>query len=119
MARIGDTEPYSPENVKCLTNAQNGYDRRLNGVAARGEQRSVLTEKQVREIYFATDTLKILSQRYPVGMGGIQGIKRNKTWKHITNNLGPAHRNKRGAPPKVKIIKPRKKHLIGTPFPEK
>ena len=71
MARIGDAGPYSPENVKCLTNAQNGYDRRLNGTAARGEQKSILTEKQVKEIYFASDTLKILSQRYPVGMGGI------------------------------------------------
>ena len=64
MGRIGDKGPYSLGNVKCITNAQNGYDRRLNGVAARGEQVSLLTEKQVKEIYFATDTLKILAQRY-------------------------------------------------------
>src|SRR5215468_11570643 len=71
MGRIGDTGPYSPENTKCITNSENGYDRRINGVAARGEQKSNLTEKQVREIYFSTDSLKVLSQRYPVGMGGI------------------------------------------------
>jgi len=58
MGRIGDTGPYSTENTKCITNAENGYDRRLNGSAARGEQVSLLTEKQVKEIYFATDTLK-------------------------------------------------------------
>jgi len=119
MARIGDTGPYSPENVKCITNSENGYDRRINGVAARGEQKSILTEKQVKEIYFATDTLKVLSQRYPVGMGGIQGIKIGKTWKHVTKDLGPSHRNKIGAPIKVKIIKPRKNRRIGIPFPER
>ena len=119
MARIGDTGPYSPENVKCITNSENGYDRRINGVAARGEQKSILTEKQVKEIYFATDTLKVLSQRYPVGMGGIQGIKIGKTWKHVTKDVGPSHRNKIGAPIKVKIIKPRKNRRIGIPFPEK
>ena len=118
MGRIGDKGPYSPKNVKCITNAQNGYDRRLNGVAARGQQVSLLTEKQVKEIYFATDTLKILAQRYPVGMGGIQSIKRGKSWKHVTKDLGPAHRNRRGPPRKVKIIKPRKNRRIGTPFPE-
>ena len=118
MARKGDTGPYSSENTKCLTNAQNGYDRRLNGVAAREEQKSILSEKQVKEIYFATDALKILAQRYPVGMEGIQSIKRGKSWKHVTKDLGPAHRNRRGAPLKVKIIKSRKNRRIGTPFPE-
>ena len=53
VARKGDTGPYSPENTQCFTNAQNGYDRRLNGVAARREQKSILTEKQINEIYFA------------------------------------------------------------------
>jgi hypothetical protein len=119
MGRIGDTGPYSPENTKCITNSENGYDRRINGVAARGEQKSNLTEKQVREIYFSTDSLKVLSQRYPVGMGGIQCIKRGSSWKHLTKELGPAHRNKRGAPTKVKIIKPRKNRKIGIPFSEK
>jgi hypothetical protein len=85
MGRIGDTAPYSPENTKCITNSENGYDRRINGVAARGEQKSNLTEKQVREIYFSTDSLKVLSQRYPVGMGGIQCIKRGSSWKHLTS----------------------------------
>jgi hypothetical protein len=51
-------------------------------------------------------------------MGGIQSIKRGITWKHITKDLGPAHRNKRGAPPKAKIVKPRKNRRIGIPFPE-
>src|SRR5215510_3012197 len=119
MGRIGDTGPYSPENTKCITNSENGYDRRINGVAARGEQKSNLTEKQVREIYFSTDSLKVLSQRYPVGMGGIQCIKRGSSWKHLTKELEPAHRNKRGAPTKVKIIKPRKNRKIGIPFSEK
>jgi len=83
MGRIGDNGPYSPENAKCITNSENGYDSRINGVAARGEQKSLLTEKQVREIYFATDKLKDLAQRYPVGMGGIHAIKIGGTWKHI------------------------------------
>jgi len=119
MGRIGDAGPYSPENTKCITNSQNGQERSLNGTAPRGEQRSVLTDKQVREIYFSTDKLKDLARRYPVGMGGIQSIKRGKSWKHVTKDLGPAHRNKIGAPRKVKIPKPRKNRRIGTPFPEK
>ena len=48
-----------------------------------------------------------------------QSIKRGKSWKHVTKDLGPAHRNKIGAPRKVKIPKPRKNRRIGTPFPEK
>ena len=32
--------------------------------------------------------------------------------------IRPAHRNRRGPPRKVKIIKPRKNRRIGTPFPE-
>jgi hypothetical protein len=51
-------------------------------------------------------------------MGGIQSIKRGKSWKHVTKDVGPAHRNKVGAPIKPKIIKPRKKRRIGIPFPE-
>jgi hypothetical protein len=52
-------------------------------------------------------------------MGGIQSIKRGKSWKHVTKDLGPAHRNKVGASIKPKIIKPRKNRRIGTPFPRK
>src|SRR5262245_44560035 len=106
MGRIGDTGPYSPENTKCITNSENGYDRRINGVAARGEQKSNLTEKQVREIYFSTDSLKVLRQRYPVGMGGIHCIPRGSSWTHLTPELGHANRNQRGAPTNVHIIQP-------------
>jgi len=35
----GGSGSYSLENVECLTNTQNGYARRLNGCAARGESR--------------------------------------------------------------------------------
>ena len=49
MARIGDTGPYSPENVKCLTNSENGYDRRLNGVAARAEQKAFLLKNRSKK----------------------------------------------------------------------
>lgn len=52
MARRGDTGPYSPDNVECLTNTQNCQARRLTGSAAKGERnpRSVLTAKQAGEI---------------------------------------------------------------------
>src|SRR5215813_2813031 len=118
MARKGDIGPYSPENVECLTNTQNHQARHPNGSVARGEIKSTLTEKQAKEIYLVTDKLKNLAQRYSVGITAIESIKRGKTWKHITKDLGPAHRNGRG-PPKVKIPKPRKNRRIGTPFPEK
>ena len=85
---------------------------------ARGEIKSTLTEKQAEEIYLATDKLKNLAQRYSVGITAIESIKRGKTWKQITKDLGPAHRNRRGLPLKVKIPKPRKNRRIGTPFPE-
>ena len=121
MGRRGDIGPYSPENVECLTNLQNCEARRLNGSAVNGKEahKVVLTDKQAKEIYLSTDKLKDLARRYPVGMGGIQSIKRGKSWKHVTKDLGPAHRNKIGAPRKVKIPKPRKNRRIGTPFPEK
>ena len=70
MGRRGDIGPYSPENVECLTNLQNCEARRLNGSAAKGERssQSVLTDKQAKEIYLATDKLKNLAQRYSVGI---------------------------------------------------
>jgi len=92
MGRIGDTGPYSTENTKCITNAENGYDRRLNGSAARGERSGgrKLNNKQVREIYLSPDKLKILAERYCVGLWTIFNIKKGKTWKHITKDLGPS-----------------------------
>jgi hypothetical protein len=77
MARRGDTSPYSPESVECLTNTQNCQARRLNGSAAKGERnpRSVLTAKQAEEIYLATDKLKTLAQRYSVGITAIESVK--------------------------------------------
>ena len=117
MGRNGDTGPYSPENTKCITNAQNGYDRRLNGVAARGERSGgrKLNNKQVREIYLSSDKLKTLAQRYSVGLWTIFDIKKGKTWVHITEGLGPATRNNKGRP-RTKPIKIRKKHKIGIPL---
>jgi hypothetical protein len=119
MGRIGDKGPYSPENVKCITNAQNGYDRRLNGSAARGERSGgrKLNNKQVREIYLSSDTLKILAQRYSVGLWAIFDIKKGKTWRHITKALGSPPKNKKGRP-RTKPLKIRKNRKIGTPFPE-
>src|SRR6516164_720934 len=92
MGRRGDTGPYSPENVECLTNLQNCEARRLNGSAAKGERssKSVLTDKQAKEIYLATDKLKNLAQRYSVGITAIESIKRGRTWKHVTTSLGQA-----------------------------
>jgi len=119
MARKGDIGPYSPENVECLTNTQNHQARHPNGSVARGEIESTLIEKQVKEIYLATDKLKNLAQRYSVGITAIESIKRGKTWKHITKDLGPAHRNRRGPPLKVKIPKPRKNRKNRNSFSRK
>ena len=118
MGRRGDTGPYSPENVECLTNLQNCEARRLNGSAAKGERssQSVLTDKQAKEIYLATDKLKNLAQRYSVGITAIESIKRGRTWKHVTTSLGQAHKNKVGRPRKDKISRLRKKRKIGIPF---
>ncbi len=52
MGRIGDTGPYSPENTKCITNSENGYDRRINGVAARGEQKAILLKNRSEKFIF-------------------------------------------------------------------
>jgi hypothetical protein len=41
-------------------------------------------------------------------MGGIQSIKRGKSWKHVTKDLGPAHRNKVGASINQKLSNPGK-----------
>ena len=116
MARKGDIGPYSPENVECLTNTQNHQARHPNGSVARGEIESTLIEKQVKEIYLATDKLKNLAQRYSVGITAIESIKRGRTWKHVTSSLGQAHKNKVGRPRKDKISRRRKKRKIGIPF---
>jgi len=97
---------------------QNCATRRLNGSAAKGERssKSVLTDKQAKEIYLATDKLKNLAQRYSVGITAIESIKRGRTWKHVTTSLGQAHKNKVGRPRKDKISRLRKKRKIGIPF---
>ena len=117
MGRIGDTGPYSTENTKCITNAENGYDRRLNGSAARGERSGgrKLNNKQVREIYLSPDKLKSLAERYCVGLWTIFNIKKGNTWKHITKDLGPSPRNKKGRP-RTRPLKIRKKHRVGIPW---
>jgi hypothetical protein len=93
MARNKDKGPYSAWNVTCKTTEQNSSDRKENISGMRGEDhfRTTLTEDEVLVIRKITDgfvrmprgSYKLLTKRFGVTKGVIQGIKRRKTWKHI------------------------------------
>jgi len=69
------------DNAKDRDNKGRQADRRgiKNGLA-------VLTERQVREIYFAKGTQTAIAKAYGISQGAIGFIKRRITWKHL--NLG-------------------------------
>lgn len=81
MARKGDTGPYSPENVECVTAGRNHLDAtHFNGK---------LDAEMVRTIYLSTYSRRALATLYRVDPNTIRDIKRRHTWAWATIDLGP------------------------------
>ena len=55
----------------------------------RGEQSpsAKLTEKKVKEIFFADGPRKDIAERYGVNTSTVTSIKRKVTWIHVTRKL--------------------------------
>lgn len=89
MARKGDTGPYAPWNVKCITQEANASERKENGTAARGTQvwTNKLTESQVIDIFNDPRHPKVLAAEYPVSVDMIWRIKKKKSWQYLLEDL--------------------------------
>ena len=84
MARKGDTGPYSPENVDCITINRNHREfKHFN---------QKLDDEMARWIYKSTLSKPALAALYRVDTSTITDIKRRHTWAHATDGLGPPGR---------------------------
>ena len=77
MARKNDTGPYSPDNVRCVTNNENHRERE-----------NKLTRQKAREIFVSTESFRELSRRYNVNRTIIRRIKKQRNWAEATADLG-------------------------------
>lgn len=89
MARIGDTGPYSPENVKCIPFSENLREMVDNGTCARGEarNRSSLTPESVAEIFLSVEKAAVLAKKFGISQGTICDIRSRRSWNHVTDVL--------------------------------
>jgi len=46
-----------------------------------------LTEKKVKEIFFAEGPRKVIAERYGISVSTVTSIKRKVAWKHVTGKL--------------------------------
>jgi hypothetical protein len=97
MCRKGDSGPYHPDNVMCLTVSENtrmahvgriqttGHKLK-NSLANRGSNnaRAKLSNKDAYEIYNTPGTISSLARKYKVSRPVIKGIKTGKNWSHVT-----------------------------------
>ena len=76
----------NPDHLFLGTPADNARDRNNKNRQACGVEHghAVLTEEQVREIYFATGSQRVLAKMYGVAFTTISKIKRRKRWKHLS-----------------------------------
>lgn len=89
MARNGDSGPYAPHNVKCITANQNHSDTAKNGTSTTGikNAQAKLTEADVKSIYLSTDDMFVTARKYGVHHDYVSRIRRGRGWKHITSEL--------------------------------
>ena len=75
----------NPEHLFLGTQVDNMRDRDNKNRQARGidHGHAVLTEQQVKEIYFTRGTQKAMAKMYGVNQAAIGKIKRGETWKHL------------------------------------
>lgn len=77
----------SPKNKR--SNKWYGWIRRQFAKAhsGTGNNNSKLTDKQVTEIYYSTESNKVLADRYDIGVYQIISVKRKLTYKNVTKDI--------------------------------
>lgn len=101
------------DNLEWSTNSENqlhaiktGLKRKISG---ENVSNSILTEKQVNEIYNSKLTIRELGKLYPVHWSTISKIKTGKIWFHLT---GKTHEKRTAMIRTKKISKPKLLNLI-------
>lgn len=77
-------------NLMWGTAKQNGEDKVIHGVTARGERNGgggKLTDDQVRKIFVALGPHRSIAREYCVSQVLVSAIKRQKTWAHVTQSI--------------------------------
>lgn len=85
MARKGDTGPYAPWNVECITTGQNHQDQYKNG-RYHGKQKHLRAEA-VRYIYQSAAPQKLLAKQHGILINTVSAIKRGATYSKVTKGL--------------------------------
>lgn len=85
MARNGDSGPYHPDNVKCITHSENSREQTKKIRVAK------LTPEEVIFIYQAlrarTHGQKRLAKQFHVCLGTVKAINRKQSWRNVTDLL--------------------------------
>lgn len=84
MSRINDVGAYHPDNVRLISNQENGKQIRPTSTTS-------LSDSDVKDIIvksiFAKNTIKSLSIEYQVGDNAIRNIINGKTRTYISRNI--------------------------------
>lgn len=79
------------DNLEWCTNEYNHNHKMMNGlnVSFKGEEhgRSILTEKEVIDIFKSKEPYKNLMKKYNISKSTISSIKNRRNWNHITKEL--------------------------------
>ncbi len=78
-----------PSNLEPNTRQENVEHAKVNGAILRGEQcpRSILTEKQVLEIFYNNGTIKEIAKKYSILTGMIRAVKSGQSWSWLTGKV--------------------------------
>jgi hypothetical protein len=100
----------NPEHLFLGTFADNMRDRNKKGRQARDVRNggAKLNRREVREIFFATETHPVLARRYGVHVNTVWRIKAGKKWAHYTRTLlepNPPHPREHVSPRSVDPIR--------------
>lgn len=90
MARKGDKGPYHPKNVDCAvsnSHSSEAVQRRKAWHCGENHKSSKLTMSEVVGIFYSTKSNKQLSKELEISRRQIADIKKQRAWRHITENL--------------------------------
>src|SRR5258706_4936016 len=93
MARNGDKGPYHPNNVHLATAEENCSERKINGATGSSDHngelnpKCKLTKEKVLEIFKAEGTYKEIAALYDISLVTVRDIKKQRSWKQLTNGL--------------------------------